>query len=199
MSVTISELQDLERYDDNDVLFVSKKNTTAGEPNEIYESYKYKLINLHNVISTDVFNRMSPQVENWVKRLEEFNNDRYDKLLTDFKGKYDNHLEECNMIHDNLSGEWYTLSNTLCTDYKEFKEWVIEQLNDLSNYKADKTELVTVTGNLSDEIEVLKNKLTELSTWVSDNFVDKTTDQEINGTKTFKKVIKGIAEKAQWA
>ena len=84
---------------------------------------------------------------------------------------YNDHLKECNDLHNQLSTEWYTLSTTLCADYKNFKEWVIEQLGSLDN-KTDKTVFDTEKDNLYKEIQNLRNELNGLSTWVSDNFVD---------------------------
>ena len=198
MSVTIFELSDLNEYNENDVLFVSRRNDQAGKGNEIYESYKYKLSNLHNVISNDVFNRMSLQVYNWEQQLKEFNNDKYKELSANFEEMYEDHLSKCNILHNKLSTEWRTLSTTLCADYENFKKWVKEQLSGLDS-KTDQTDFDREKNNLSNEIQNLKNELNGLSTWVSKNFVDITSNQTINGTKTFTNVIKGIAEKAQWA
>ena len=193
--IKISELSNANQYNRNDVLLVSRRDSSSSQTE--YITFNYKIDDFRKEISSDV----QQSLYNALTSITASINDVYDSRYDSLSEIVNDHIEDCATEHDELCGYLETLSNNLCADLTVFKSAVclsIDAISSAIDVKFNEISQIISTDH-KQHVDAISALIDNLSNYITANYVTLNTEQTITGRKTFIQDIIGTAMSARWA
>ena len=193
--IKISELSNANQYNRNDVLLVSRLDSSSSQTE--YITFNYKIDDFRKEISSDVHSALNAAFTRIISDI----NEEYDTRHSDLTDIVENHIEDCATEHDELCGYLETLSNNLCADLTVFQSAVclsIDAISSAIDVKFNEISQIISTDH-KQHVDAISALIDNLSNYITANYVTLNTEQTITGRKTFIQDIIGTAMSARWA
>ena len=192
--VAISDLSTINDISQNDMLLVSRADTTTNETIiTTYTQSTYTIAeNISSWVHDKLFNVFNQAYNNFTSRMAENFSSHKIAVANDFT-----------TLSTNLNNEWYELSTRMKNTCDTMDSLCVTVSTEISTFIVCAEISVTkqmewITDNYKNLCADMLELENRMKAWANEKFVTLSGDDIISGNKTFTKDINGCALSARW-